>query len=144
MILKKIMVLAGLVFYTALAAWPFSGAPEPYGLLPGIAWQWIIRSHQIERVGFCFAMMPLWCLSIHRLLHHGMPGIKQYLMTYSIVIFPGMIMAGYLAYHLQAPDCLKTCPSERQLTLISMAFGAAVTTAMSLSVLVQLHKEVKT
>ena len=131
---RKIAGLAGLAIYIGAAGWSFMVTPEPSGLLPGIAWQWIIRSHQIERVGFYCALMPLWCLIIHRLLHHKMPDITSFLRTYSVITAPCLITAVYLACQLQTPDCLRTCPDDVQMNLIWGWFCLSVATAILLSV----------
>lgn len=143
MMRQKAAGLAGLVLYAGLAAWPFMGVPDPQGVIPGIAWQWIIRAHQTERLGFCFALMPLWCLVIHRLMHRGMPGTRQYLLSYSVINVPGLMTAGYLAYQLHSPDCLKACPSEPKMMLISLVFCTGLITAVTLSAILRLKKGLK-
>lgn len=137
---KKIALLTGLVIYIGFAAWTFTSTPEPRGLLPAITYEWIGQSQRIKRLGFGFALMPLWCLAIHWRVHAAMPGIKQYLMTYSVINVPAFMTAGYLVYQLYSPDCLRTCPSGLQITMIPVWFFAATMTLIAVLVLLRLKQ----
>lgn len=138
--LKRVVTLVTLALYTGAVVGLCISTPEPPGILPQIEWKWIILSHEMQKSVFLFAMVPVWCLGIHRIIHKKQAGLKQFGRVYGVVTALGLMTAGYLFVQLQAEDCLKSCPDGAGLLLISVWFCTLLISAMGTSTLARLKE----
>lgn len=141
---KQMLTLFALGLYTGAVVYLCVSTPEPQGIFPQVAWKWVIRSHQIQQSAFLFAMVPIWCLGIHRLIHHKQPGMKQFVRVYGVFTALGLMTAADLSVQLQAANCLTTCPDGSGLLLISVWFCTLVLSAMGASALVRVKQKSST
>jgi len=137
---KRLLTLAALVLYTGAVIYLCASTPEPPGIFPQVAGKWIIRSHQLQQSAFLFAMVPVWCLGIHRLIHHKQPAMKQFLRIYGVLSALGLMTAADLFVQLQATDCVTACPDGSGLLLISVWFFTLLLSAMGAAVLTRLKE----